>query len=291
MKISLISISSPLTEEQLPMLERGLEYLESLGLRAIYSEEIFSLEKRSPERKAEEFMKAYLEDDTDLILAVRGGASCIEILDKLDYRKILQANPKAVLGYSDLTTLALALCRKADDYKLKAVPFYHSPMLFEMGRWFLEEAEDDTAEQLLVEEAERKRSKIAAYEQNRLKFEEFIDKLRSSPIKLFESDKSVIGANLSVLCSLLGTDYVPSFRDRILFLEEINEPFYKMERMFYQLHLAGCLKGIKELWLGTSVDAELPMDLIQDFASVYDFKIIKDLPMGHGDLNFISQLF
>lgn len=292
MRVSLVSLSSPLTEEQLPMLKRGINYLEDLGLQPIYSEKIFSLEKRLATEKTEELMRAYIEDDTAFILSVRGGASCIEILDKLDYKRILEANPKPILGYSDLTTLALALRRKADDYKLKPVPFYHSPMLFEMGRWFLEEELGaEFNEEFGKLDEELRASKLMAYKENRVKFEDFLSKLESSPLELFQSDKPVLGANLSVLCSLLGTEYLPSFKDKILFLEEVNEPLYKMERMFYQLHLAGVFQDVKELWLGSSVNAELPMDLIQDFANVYDFKISKDLPMGHGDLNFISRIF
>jgi muramoyltetrapeptide carboxypeptidase LdcA involved in peptidoglycan recycling len=100
-----------------------------------------------------------------------------------------------------------------------------------------------------------------------------------------------IGANLSILCSLLGTAYVPNFKGKILFLEECNEPLYKMERMFYQLHLAGCFKDLEELWIGTSLNAELPMDLLESFSAIYNFRLVADLPIGHGDLNFITPLF
>jgi muramoyltetrapeptide carboxypeptidase len=100
-----------------------------------------------------------------------------------------------------------------------------------------------------------------------------------------------IGANLSILCSLLGTAYVPNFKGKILFLEECNEPLYKMERMFYQLHLAGCFKDLEELWIGTSLNAELPMDLLESFSAIYNFRLVTDLPIGHGDLNFITPLF
>ena len=100
-----------------------------------------------------------------------------------------------------------------------------------------------------------------------------------------------IGSNLSILCSLLGTAYMPDLKGKVLFLEECNEPLYKMERMFYQLHLAGCFKDLQELWLGTSLNAELPMDLLNSFSAIYNFRLVTDLPVGHGDLNFITPLF
>jgi muramoyltetrapeptide carboxypeptidase LdcA involved in peptidoglycan recycling len=101
----------------------------------------------------------------------------------------------------------------------------------------------------------------------------------------------IVGSNLSILCSLLGTAYMPDLKGKILFLEECNEPLYKMERMFYQLHLAGCFKDLEELWIGTSLNAELPMNLLESFSAIYNFRLVTDLPIGHGDLNFITPLF
>jgi muramoyltetrapeptide carboxypeptidase LdcA involved in peptidoglycan recycling len=335
MKISLISISSPITEEQLAQLEKSLKYLQSLGLEPIYREEIFSLEKRSIDERVQEFTDAYLSKETSLILSVRGGAGCIELLEYLDYEKILKANPKPILAYSDLTTLALAFNRKANDLNLESIPFYHSPMLFEMASWF-----DDAGQVLEVSSINKKvfelfislikdkfdfdSEKIPTIEKlSRLEFRDvflehlikFIELRQYAPqieesltnsesningnyLKILckllgdaSNNKVFIGSNLSILCSLLGTAYIPDLKGKILFLEECNEPLYKMERMFYQLHLSGCFKDLEELWIGTSLNAELPMDLLESFSAIYDFRLVTDLPIGHGDLNFITPLF
>lgn len=338
MKISLISISSPITEEQLAQLEKSLGYLRSLGLEPVYSDEIFSLEKRSVSERVKEFTDAYLDTETSFILSVRGGAGCIELLEHLDYEKILKADSKPILAYSDLTTLALAFNRKASDLNLEPIPFYHSPMLFEMASWF-----DDAGK---ISEASSVNKKIFELFVNLIKdksdFEsgktltveklsklEFRNVFLEHLIKLIElsqyalhieesltnSESNIngnylkilrkllgdafsnkvsnyfIGSNLSVFCSLLGTSYLPDLKGKILFLEECNEPLYKMERMFYQLHLAGCFKDLQELWLGTSLNAELPMNLLESFSAIYDFRLVTDLPIGHGDLNFITPLF
>jgi muramoyltetrapeptide carboxypeptidase LdcA involved in peptidoglycan recycling len=335
MKISLISISSPITEEQLAQLEKSLKYLQSLGLEPIYREEIFSLEKRSIDERVQEFTDAYLSKETSLILSVRGGAGCIELLEYLDYEKILKANPKPILAYSDLTTLALAFNRKANDLNLESIPFYHSPMLFEMASWF-----DDAGQVLEVSSINKKvfelfislikdkfdfdSEKIPTIEKlSRLEFRgvflehliKFIELRQYAPqieesltnsesningnyLKILckllgdaSNNKVFIGSNLSILCSLLGTAYIPDLKGKILFLEECNEPLYKMERMFYQLHLSGCFKDLEELWIGTSLNAELPMDLLESFSAIYNFRLVTDLPIGHGDLNFITPLF
>ena len=338
MKISLISISSPITEEQLAQLDKSLGYLRSLGLEPVYSDEIFSLEKRSVSERVQEFTGAYLNKETSLILSVRGGAGCIELLEHLDYEKILKADSKPILAYSDLTTLALAFNRKANDLNLEPIPFYHSPMLFEMASWFddaekiseassvnkkifelfislIKDKSDFESEKTLTVE------KLSGLELRNIFLERLMKLIESSHSashieeslsnsesningnylnilrKLFLNTSSnkvsnyIIGANLSVFCSLLGTAYMPDLKGKVLFLEECNEPLYKMERMFYQLHLAGCFKDLEELWIGTSLNAELPMDLLNSFSAIYNFRLVTDLPIGHGDLNFITPLF
>jgi muramoyltetrapeptide carboxypeptidase LdcA involved in peptidoglycan recycling len=338
MKISLISISSPITEEQLAQLEKSLEYLHSLGLEPVYSDEIFSLEKRSATQRVQEFTDAYLNKETSLILSVRGGAGCIELLEHLDYEKILKANPKPILAYSDLTTLALAFNRKASDLNLEPIPFYHSPMLFEMASWF-DEAEriseassvnkkifelfislikettvSEHGGMILAERPSQLEFRKAFLEQL-IKFSELTQYVPHIEESLTNSESNIngnylkilrkllgdassnkvsnyfIGSNLSVFCSLLGTAYMPDLKGKVLFLEECNEPLYKMERMFYQLHLAGCFKDLEELWIGTSLNAELPMGLLESFSAIYNFRLVTDLPIGHGDLNFITPLF
>ena len=338
MKISLISISSPIIEEQLAQLEKSLGYLRSLGLEPIYSDEIFSLEKRSATQRVQEFTDAYLNKETSLILSVRGGAGCIELLEHLDYEKILKANPKPILAYSDLTTLALAFNRKANDLNFESIPFYHSPMLFEMASWFddIEKVSEASSVNkkifelfisLIKDKSDFETEKTLTVEKlSRLEFRNiFLEHLMklielsysASDIEesLINSESNIngnylnilrkllgdassnkvsnyfIGANLSILCSLLGTAYMPGLKGKILFLEECNEPLYKMERMFYQLHLAGCFKDLEELWIGTSLNAELPMNLLESFSAIYNFRLVTDLPIGHGHLNFITPLF
>ena len=101
----------------------------------------------------------------------------------------------------------------------------------------------------------------------------------------------ILGANLSILCSLIGTQYMPSFKDSILFIEECHEAQYKIERMLWQIHHTGLFEGVKELWIGTSKEADMPEALISKFSSIYGFRAISDLPIGHGELNFITKLF
>ena len=108
---------------------------------------------------------------------------------------------------------------------------------------------------------------------------------------LQEFNTPILGGNLSIIISLIGTGYLPSFKDSILFIEECNEPLYKVERMLWQMHYAKLFHGVKELWIGISEEAEIPMDLLMNFADIYGFRILRDLPIGHGKLNFVTKLF
>ena len=132
MKISIISPSSPLTDEQIPQSKEAINYLAGLGHEVIYPRSLFDVSTKDPEERAEQFMEEYLSEDNDLLLASRGGSSAIEILDLLDYEKLFAAKPKPILGYSDLTTIALALNAYAQKNGKTVIPFYHSPMLLNL---------------------------------------------------------------------------------------------------------------------------------------------------------------
>lgn len=324
--ISLISISSPLTVEQLSVVEQAKVYLDSLGINYVCNASTFNLEKKTAELRAQEFTNAYLDPDTDCVLSVRGGSGAIEILEHLNYSQLLTARAKPVLAYSDITTLSLAFARKAQDLNLSSLAFFHAPMFFEMGKCF-HRLNRNIFENFLEQLSLEKRTKLGNISNLRASFlnssEQVLADYLSTTQELnldienagFEvreqcqntslqisnylkvtqilrnPSNNIIGANLSVLCSLLGTSFMPSFKGKILFIEDCNEPLYKMERMFYQLHLAGCFDNLKELWIGTSSEAELPMDLILRFSEIHGFTFVCDLPIGHGDLNFITPLF
>jgi len=98
----------------------------------------------------------------------------------------------------------------------------------------------------------------------------------------------VCGGNLTTLCHLLGTAFQPSFRNRILFLEDRGEAPYRIDRMLTQLKLAGCLKGIRGLVLGSFTDcgsaAEI-LEIVYDLFAETDIPILAGMEAGHADPN------
>lgn len=162
---------------------------------------------------------AFLDKETKLILTARGGYGATRLLPFIDY-KIIKANPKPIIGYSDITALLNTL----------PCPCFLGPMgVSDFGQ--------NPDEVTITSFFETLSNKASRY----YKTSDF------ATINKGISKGQLIGGNLSVLCSLLGTPYQPDFKGKILLLEDINEPLYKLDRMLTQLKQTGaldCITGI-----------------------------------------------
>jgi len=101
------------------------------------------------------------------------------------------------------------------------------------------------------------------------------------------------GGNLTTLCHLLGTPYQPSFRHRILFLEDRGEAAYRIDRMLTQLKLAGCLDGIRGLILGSFTDCGSEQEIFEIVADRFpdaSVPILAGFPAGHAEPNLTLPL-
>lgn len=165
--------------------------------------------------------KAFLDKKVKLILCSRGGYGCLRILDFINY-KIIEENPKFFAGFSDITALLLNI------YKKTGLITFHAPMASSsIGQEFLD---------------------ILNGQKNVI---EAINPVYYSGMQSNSVIEGILwGGNLSVLTSMLGSDFIPD-EDLILFLEDINEPLYKIDRMFTQIFRCNSLKNkIKAIVLG-----------------------------------------
>jgi len=262
--IGIIAPASALKAGEDEKLAAGIHYLEGLGLKvkkAKNLEEQSQLTNSSEtwlagniEQRISGMMELWEDKSVDALLALRGGYGSNQLLGKLDY-KWLRQHPKVVLGYSDITALHWALYTQAYRRKL---PVFHTPMLTELSSLDSEE---------------------------RGSFERVLEIIDPEAYVNYRTDKlkrpGIFGGNLSVLAGLLGSKYLPSFRNKILFLEDCKEPVYKTERLIYQLAYAGIFDHIKELWLGASLETDFNYELINNIAKKKGFKVSQDLPYGH----------
>ncbi len=236
----------------------GLEVLERAELRFAGSD---------AERAGDINTLARLDTLPDIALVTRGGYGAARLLPYLDYaalRERLHLAPLALVGHSDFTTLQLAL------YARSGLCTFSGPLLAELGA----ESPSEFSWQQFWTTLTSPATSVA---------------WRSSTELALDLGGPLWGGNLAVLCSLLGTPYFPAVDGGILFVEDICEAPYRVERMLYQLHLSGVLGRQQALLLGTFSQCEPGArdngyDLAAAFAqirAVAGIPVVDGLPHGH----------
>lgn len=175
--------------------------------------------------RAADLMAMFLDDEVDAILPLRGGWGCARLLPHLDYDAI-RAHPKIVCGYSDVTALLSAL------YTRSGLVGFHGPVGtstwndFSTGYW--RDVVVDGREVVMADPPDMERETITPG-------------VARGPL---------FGGNLTVLAALVGTAYVPELQGHILFLEDVGEEPYRIDRMLTQLRLAGMLDRVAGVYFG-----------------------------------------
>jgi muramoyltetrapeptide carboxypeptidase len=234
---------------------RAKQRIEEHGYKVKMRDDIFDVEgylAGKDERRAEELMEAFTDKEVDAVACVRGGYGVMRMLDRLDFDKI-RANPKPLLGFSDITALHAALQAKA------GLVSFHGPGPAS-GLGSEEGPTDFTAECLL-----------RALQTSGDTSKPYIISVPSSVAKVasYGSGKAtgrLVGGNLSLISALEGTPYAIDCEDAILLIEDVNEAPYRIDRMLAQLRLAGKLKQIKGAVLGQFTTEFVREDKLTDDA-------------------------
>lgn len=191
--------------------------------------------------RAEELMSLMKNEKYKALIAVRGGWGCARMLEYLDL-SVFEQNPKIIMGYSDLTSLLNYITQKT------GLVTYHGIMAYSTWNWFAKE-----------------QFQKALMQSDKLSF--INPKNDRSELKTWNSGIAkgpLIGGNLSVLITLIGTAYEPNWKDAILFLEETHEEPYSIDRMLFQLKARGVFKKINGIVLGKFNDC-VPEDPEKSF--------------------------
>jgi len=219
------------------------ESLAALGLRTVRGDHV--LDRRgyfagTDAERAADLNQMFADDDVDAILCVRGGWGSARILPLIDYDAV-RANPKALIGYSDVTALLVALW---DEVGLVG---FHGPV----GTATWNEYSVDWFRRVLMQ------GEAVTFGNPT----EIGDNLAQTDDRVWTITPGVargrlIGGNLSVLSAIVGSEYLPAFDGAILFLEEIGEDVYRVDRMLTQLALAGILDRVAGVVFGKCTDCE-----------------------------------
>jgi muramoyltetrapeptide carboxypeptidase len=225
--------------------------------------------------RASDLMRMFADKNVDAILCVRGGYGTARLLPLLDY-KLIRANAKIFVGYSDITSLHCAFLAKA------GLISFHGPML--NSDFATSELPDFTVQSFLQCLASQKHPANIA------------TGYRDKTVKILRrgiARGQLIGGNLALLGTLIGTPWQPSFRNSILFLEDVGEAPYRWDRMLTHLLNCGLLQQVAGIAIGLNADCDDPKaktakeyrqtleEVLKERLLRLQIPVVTGLPFGH----------
>jgi muramoyltetrapeptide carboxypeptidase len=245
-------------------LKPAIDLLHSWGLEVIIGKSIGLDDNQlagTDAQRAEDFQQQLDNPNIKAIWCVRGGYGTVRIIDLLDFTQFKQ-NPKWIIGFSDVTVI--------HSYVNKLnIASIHAAMPVTLGRASVESVE--TLRQAIF--GESLKYEIPYSPANRLGF----------------AKGEIVGGNLSILYSLMGSNAQIDCKGKILFIEDLDEYLYHIDRMMMSLKRCGCFDGLNGLIIGTMSkmrDNDIPWgknanQIIADVTKEYSFPILYNFPAGH----------
>jgi len=272
--IAIVAPSAPLAGEEL---QKSRIFLETLGYHVVLGKTVTSdwgyLAGRDDMRAAD-INAAFKDSHIDAVICLRGGYGATRLLDLLDYDSIA-AHPKLFIGFSDITALHTALHERCHMATI------HGPMALTLGR--------KTATQYTLRQ-------FAAGLIQPVRQGPFLLPPRTALRGLVPGfvQGTICGGNISVLTAMIGTPYELQGTGELLFLEEIGEDAYAIDRMLRQMEQSGLINRIRGIIFGEFTRcgprSEAPFEftvqqIIAQYAERWNKPALMGLPVGHGRQN------
>ena len=260
-----IGIVAPASPFDRGIFQGGIRTLESMGFITYIPENLYERDgylAGSDEHRANLVNQFFADRKIQAIICAKGGFGSIRLLPLLDF-KLIEKNPKIFVGHSDISALLSAL------YTQCGLVTFHGPVVTTLS-----DAPQETRQALIWAISSDARLSLRAE--------------NGMAIHAGSATGTLSGGNLTTLCHLIGTPFEPSFRGHVLLLEDRAEAPYRIDRMLFQMKLAGCFEELAGLVLGDFIDCG-PLDEI--FRIVYklfddaDIPILAGLESGHGRQN------
>ncbi len=261
---SKVAIAAPARKVTREEMQYAINWLKEQGFVLIYDDRLFEVHHifAGDDKFRAAVIQEYMDDENiDAIWLARGGYGSVHIIDKLDFSKFLQ-HPKWIIGFSDTTVFHGKMNRLG-------CPSIHASMPYCF--------ENKTID--------AKQSLFDAVMGKPLKYEFTSHSLNRKG----QVEGEIIGGNLSVLYSMIGSDSFPETDGKVLFIEEVDEYIYHIDRMMRALKRAGKLTNLKALVVGglTQIhDNPDPFgqsveEVIADAVKEYDYPFCFGFPAGH----------
>jgi muramoyltetrapeptide carboxypeptidase len=255
-KLGLVAPGGFITEREL---RESVDNLKQLGFEPVHSKKIldrYGYLAGTDQVRADDLNEMFSRKDIAGIVCARGGYGCARILPMLDY-DIIRNNPKILVGYSDITALLYGI------YARTGLVCFHGPVGISTFNDFSVQYFRD----------------VLLNPINRLLFTGPLNNPDAEPLRTIKSGKAVgelVGGNLSIVVSLIGTPYDINSDGKIIFLEEIGEEPYRIDRMLTQMIQAGKFNTAKGIALGVFRKCE-PKEIDPAFPkSLSLFEVLED---------------
>lgn len=238
-----------------------MQVLENWGFRVVSTAEVFAVRSWGQDvdqEAARRFQEIWEAPEIKAVIGVRGGYGSLKILPHLDLDR-LASHPKRLVGFSDLTNLLLILHQRLGLVTFHGPTLAHlaevTPAARESWRWWLGTPGPDNFT---------------------------VSGLRA--LHPGPAAGPLLGGNLTTLCHLIGTPYAPRLTGALLFLEDHNEPLYRLDRLAHHLLFSGILEGVKGILLGAFTGGDSQSQAEEVLALAFEplgVPVAAGLPVGH----------
>lgn len=268
----IVDVVSPGFKSQKHEIEAAVKFLESWGLKARVAPEVFGdhfLHSNDDESRLKSLKRAIYAKDSKAVWFLRGGYGSIRLLPAMLKWRI-PSQLKFVIGISDITSLHILMNKK---WKW---PTLHAPLLDRLG---LDKVPQDNVHEL----------KALLFGQLPILKYTDLKPLNSAAKKKKNLKGPIVGGNLTVIQSTLGTPVQIDLRNKFLFVEDLGERGYRVDRILEHLRQAGCFDKCLGLIVGEFLGGEEPGGLaplwsqvFERFAAEVKFPVMGGFPAGHG---------
>ncbi|WP_020537154.1 S66 peptidase family protein [Lewinella cohaerens] len=276
-QVGLITPASYIEDEGL---EKAVKNIESLGLKPVLGKNIradYGSLAGSDGQRLADFHQLFSNPEIKGVWCARGGYGCARLLPKVDF-KMIRRNPKVFVGYSDVTALHIAIQRYA------GLVTYHGPV----GSSTLTDYTRQHLEKMLFSPVDNYSIDLAPLQKEKALEEEIYT---TKIIRPGVAEGRLVGGNLTLLASALGTKYTPKLKNKILFMEDVGEKPYRIDRMLTSLRQAWPLSDLAGIAMGVFAGCERKsgsrslslLETIEDRLGDLDMPIIYGLSFGHVD--------
>jgi muramoyltetrapeptide carboxypeptidase len=263
-KIAIVAPAGKISKEKVGV---AVSIIKEWGFEVIPGDHLFNDHYQyasTDNERLNDLQQALNDESVRAILFARGGYGIIRIIDRLDF-SAFKKNPKWLIGFSDITILHSHIHR---NFKIQTI---HGPM----AAGLTHQASADSLGKVLFGE--------------KLKY-----KIKTHPLSRKGKSKGIlVGGNLAILCSLIGSSSDIDTKGKILFIEDVGEYLYRIDRMMWQLKRTGKLSHLKGLIVGGMTDmkdnetsfGKTAYEIVSEAVIEYDYPVCFGFPAGHQEEN------